>query len=298
MLQSFLFRFRCIKKDFHFYPSRKKNNNMAFTKTTEQSSKYEHLEKMSVQELLSNINKEDKTVPLAVEKALPQIENLVTEIVSKMKLGGRLFYIGAGTSGRIGILDASECPPTFGVPFDLVIGIIAGGDTAIRKAVENAEDNATQAWIDLKAFNVNENDVVIGIAASGTTPYVIGGLQSCNENNITTGSISCNAGSPLSQTAKFPIEVIVGPEFVTGSSRMKAGTAQKLVLNMISTATMIQLGKVKGNKMVDMQLSNSKLVDRGVKMIMGEIPVSYEQAAELLKEHGSVRKAVDNYIGQ
>lgn len=271
---------------------------MEFTKTTEQSSKYEHLEKMSVQELLSNINQEDKTVPLAVEKALPQIENLVTEIVSKMKLGGRLFYIGAGTSGRIGILDASECPPTFGVPFDLVIGIIAGGDTAIRKAVENAEDNATQAWIDLKSFDVNGNDVVIGIAASGTTPYVIGGLQTCNENNITTGSISCNAGSPLSQTAKFPIEVIVGPEFVTGSSRMKAGTAQKLVLNMISTATMIQLGKVKGNKMVDMQLSNSKLVDRGVKMIMGEIPVSYEQAAELLKEHGSVRKAVDNYINQ
>jgi N-acetylmuramic acid 6-phosphate etherase len=286
------------KKGFPLLSLTQKNNNMEFTKTTEQSSKYEHLEKMSVQELLSNINQEDKTVPLAVEKALPQIENLVTEIVAKMKLGGRLFYIGAGTSGRIGILDASECPPTFGVPFDLVIGIIAGGDTAIRKAVENAEDNATQAWIDLKAFNVNENDVVIGIAASGTTPYVIGGLQSCNENNITTGSISCNAGSPLSQTAKFPIEVIVGPEFVTGSSRMKAGTAQKLVLNMISTATMIQLGKVKGNKMVDMQLSNSKLVDRGVKMIMGEIPVSYEQAAELLKEHGSVRKAVDNYIGQ
>jgi N-acetylmuramic acid 6-phosphate etherase len=286
------------KKGFPLLSLTQKNNNMEFTRTTEQSSKYEHLEKMSVQELLSNINQEDKTVPLAVEKALPQIENLVTEIVAKMKLGGRLFYIGAGTSGRIGILDASECPPTFGVPFDLVIGIIAGGDTAIRKAVENAEDNSTQAWIDLKAFNVNENDVVIGIAASGTTPYVIGGLQSCNENNITTGSISCNAGSPLSQTAKFPIEVVVGPEFVTGSSRMKAGTAQKLVLNMISTATMIQLGKVKGNKMVDMQLSNSKLVDRGVKMIMGEIPVSYEQAAELLKEHGSVRKAVDNYIGQ
>lgn len=272
-----------------------KKTTMEFTKTTEQSSKYEHLEKMSVQELLSNINQEDKTVPLAVEKALPQIEILVTEIVAKMKLGGRLFYIGAGTSGRLGILDASECPPTFGVPFDLVIGIIAGGDTAIRRAVENAEDNATQAWIDLKAFDVNENDVVVGIAASGTTPYVIGGLQTCNENNITTGSISCNAGSPLSQTAKFPIDVVVGPEFVTGSSRMKAGTAQKLVLNMITTATMIQLGKVKGNKMVDMQLSNSKLVDRGVKMIMGEIPVSYEEGAELLKKHGSVRKAVDNF---
>jgi N-acetylmuramic acid 6-phosphate etherase len=271
---------------------------MTFTKTTEQSSKYEHLETMSVQELLSNINQEDKTVPLAVEKAMPQIAFLVAEIVAKMKLGGRLFYIGAGTSGRLGILDASECPPTFGVPFDLVIGIIAGGDTAIRKAVENAEDNATQAWEDLKAFDVNENDVVVGIAASGTTPYVIGGLQACNQNNISTGSISCNAGSPLSQTAKFPIEVVVGPEFLTGSSRMKAGTAQKLVLNMITTATMIQLGKVKGNKMVDMQLSNSKLVDRGVKMIMGEIPVSYDKAAQLLKTHGSVRKAVDFYNKQ
>jgi N-acetylmuramic acid 6-phosphate etherase len=268
---------------------------MNFTKTTEQSSKYEHLEKMSIRELITNINQEDQTVPLAVKKALPQIETLVTEIVAKMKSGGRLFYIGAGTSGRLGILDASECPPTFGVPFDLVVGIIAGGDTAIRKAVENAEDNATQAWLDLQAFNLNENDVVVGIAASGTTPYVIGGLQACNENNISTGSISCNAGSPLSQTAKFPIEVIVGPEFVTGSSRMKAGTAQKLVLNMITTATMIQLGKVKGNKMVDMQLSNSKLVDRGVKMIMGEIPVTYEEGAELLAKYGSVRKAVDNW---
>lgn len=271
---------------------------MSFTKTTEQSSKYEHLEKMSVTELLTNINNEDKTVPLAVEKSLPQIETLVTEIVSKMKLGGRLFYIGAGTSGRLGVVDASECPPTFGVPFDLVVGIIAGGDKAIRKAVENAEDNPTQAWIDLQEFNINENDVVIGIAASGTTPYVIGGLQACNENNISTGSISCNAGSPLSQTAKFPIDVVVGPEFVTGSSRMKAGTAQKLVLNMISTATMIQLGKVKGNKMVDMQLSNSKLVDRGIKMIMGEIPVNYEEGAKLLKTHGSVRKAVDFYNKQ
>ncbi|AOW09785.1 N-acetylmuramic acid 6-phosphate etherase [Flavobacterium gilvum] len=268
---------------------------MSFTKTTEQSSKYEHLEKMSVTELLTNINNEDKTVPLAVEKAMPQIESLVTEIVAKMKLGGRLFYIGAGTSGRLGVVDASECPPTFGVPFDLVVGIIAGGDKAIRRAVENAEDNPTQAWIDLKEFNINENDVVIGIAASGTTPYVIGGLQACNEKNISTGSISCNAGSPLSQTAKIPIEVVVGPEFVTGSSRMKAGTAQKLVLNMISTATMIQLGKVKGNKMVDMQLSNNKLVDRGIKMIMSEIPVTYEEGAELLKTHGSVRKAVDFY---
>ena len=269
---------------------------MTFTKTTEQSSKYEHLEKMSVEELLFNINQEDQTVPLAVEKAMPQIASLVAEIVTKMKLGGRLFYIGAGTSGRLGVVDASECPPTFGVSFDLVVGIIAGGDKAIRRAVENAEDNATQAWIDLKAFDVNENDVVVGIAASGTTPYVIGGLQACNEHNISTGSISCNAESPLSQTAKFPIDVVVGPEFVTGSSRMKAGTAQKLVLNMISTAAMIQLGKVKGNKMVDMQLSNSKLVDRGVKMIIGEIPVSYEEASQLLKEYGSVRKAVDYYL--
>jgi N-acetylmuramic acid 6-phosphate etherase len=268
---------------------------MNFTKTTEQSSKYEHLEKMSVEDLLSNINNEDKTVPLAVEKALPQIALLVSQIVAKMKLGGRLFYIGAGTSGRLGIVDASECPPTFGVSFDLVNGIIAGGDKAIRRAVENAEDNTTQAWIDLQENNITENDVVIGIAASGTTPYVIAGLEKCNQNNIITGCITCNEGSPLALTAQFPIVVVVGPEFVTGSSRMKAGTAQKLVLNMISTATMIQLGKVKGNKMVDMQLSNDKLVDRGVKMIMEEIDVTYEKAADLLKEYGSVRKAVEHY---
>jgi N-acetylmuramic acid 6-phosphate etherase len=268
---------------------------MSFTKTTEQSSKYEHLEKMSVQELLFNINNEDKTVPLAVEKSLPQIIILVSKIVEKMKLGGRLFYIGAGTSGRLGIVDASECPPTFGVPFDLVNGIIAGGDKAIRKAVENAEDNTTQAWIDLQNENISINDVVIGIAASGTTPYVISGLEKCNENNILTGCITCNEGSPLSKVAQFPIEVVVGPEFVTGSSRMKAGTAQKLVLNMISTATMIQLGKVKGNKMVDMQLSNDKLVDRGVKMIMSEIDVSYEEGSALLLKYGSVRKAINNF---
>jgi N-acetylmuramic acid 6-phosphate etherase len=268
---------------------------MNFTKTTEQSSHYEHLEKMPVADLLSNINKEDKTVPLAVEKALPQIEALVAKTVEKMKLGGRIFYIGAGTSGRLGIVDASECPPTFGVPFNLVNGIIAGGDTAIRRAVENAEDNTTQAWVDLQEQNIGENDVVIGIAASGTTPYVIGGLEKCNEKNITTGCITCNEGSPIALTAQFPVVVVVGPEFVTGSSRMKAGTAQKLVLNMISTATMIQLGKVKGNKMVDMQLSNDKLVDRGVKMIMGEIPVDYQKASGLLKEFGSVRKAVENY---
>ncbi|MEC4003831.1 N-acetylmuramic acid 6-phosphate etherase [Flavobacterium sp. SUN052] len=268
---------------------------MNFTKTTEQSSKYEHLEQMSVADLLSNINNEDKTVPLAVEKVLPQIETLVTKVVEKMKLGGRLFYIGAGTSGRLGIVDASECPPTFGVPFDLVNGIIAGGDKAIRRAVENAEDNTTQAWIDLQEQNIGANDVVIGIAASGTTPYVIEGLKKCNENNNITGCITCNEGSPLAVTAQFPIEVVVGPEFVTGSSRMKAGTAQKLVLNMISTATMIQLGKVKGNKMVDMQLSNDKLVDRGVKMIMSEISVDYDKASSLLKEFGNVRKAVDGF---
>lgn len=268
---------------------------MSFTRITEQSSKYEHLEKMSITDLLQNINNEDKTVPLAIEKALPQIESLVEKVVDRLKDGGRLFYIGAGTSGRLGIVDASECPPTFGVPFDLVIGLIAGGDTAIRRAVEFAEDDREQAWKDLSEYNVNSRDVVIGIAASGTTPYVIGGLEKCNENGILTGCITCNEGSPLAATAQFSIEVVVGPEFVTGSSRMKAGTAQKLVLNMISTATMIQLGRVKGNKMVDMQLSNHKLVDRGVRMIMDEINVSQELASSLLEEHKNVRKAIEAY---
>lgn len=271
---------------------------MSFTRTTEQSSKYEHLEKMSVSELLQNINNEDKTVPLAIEKALPQIEAIIKKTVSQLKEGGRLFYIGAGTSGRLGIVDASECPPTFGVPFDLVIGLIAGGDTAIRRAVEFAEDDREQAWKDLSEYHVNSKDVVIGIAASGTTPYVIGGLEKCNENNITTGCITCNNGSPLATVANYPVEVVVGPEFVTGSSRMKAGTAQKLVLNMISTATMIQLGHVKGNKMVDMQLSNHKLVDRGVRMIMDEINVSQEVASALLQEHKNVRKAIDAYANR
>ena len=266
-----------------------------FIKVTEQTSTYRHLEKMSVQELLMNINNEDKMVPHAVEKAIPQIEKLVAAIADKMLAGGRLFYIGAGTSGRLGIVDASECPPSFGVPYGLVIGLIAGGDKAITQAVEFAEDSENQGWDDLQQYAINELDVVIGIAASGTTPYVIGGLEMCNQNNISTGSISCNAESPLSKTAKFPIDVVVGPEFVTGSSRMKAGTAQKLVLNMISTATMIQLGKVKGNKMVDMQLSNTKLIDRGTRMIMEEIPVSYEEANRLLNTHGSVRNAVDFY---
>jgi len=268
---------------------------MSFTKTTEQSSKYEHLEKMAVADLLFNINQEDKTVPFAVEKALPQIERLVTATVDKLKSGGRIFYIGAGTSGRLGVVDASECPPTFGVRSDLVNGIIAGGDPAIRKAVENAEDNATQAWIDLTKHEINTNDVVIGIAASGTTPYVIGGLEKCNENNILTGCITCNEGSPLSKTARFPVEVVVGPEFVTGSSRMKAGTAQKLVLNMISTATMIQLGKVKGNKMVDMQLSNDKLVNRAIKMIVDELSISETEAKTLLEKYKTVRDSIENY---
>ncbi|MFK7000477.1 N-acetylmuramic acid 6-phosphate etherase [Flavobacterium oreochromis] len=268
---------------------------MTFTKTTEQASKYEHLEKMSIHDLLTNINNEDKTVPLAIEKALPQIEALISQIVEKMKIGGRLFYIGAGTSGRLGIVDASECPPTFGVPFDKVIGLIAGGDTAIRKAVEFAEDDPEQAWKDLTEWNINVHDVVIGIAASGTTPYVLGGLEKCNEKGIITGGITCNAGSPLALTSKFPIEIVVGPEFVTGSSRMKAGTAQKLALNMISTTTMIQLGHVKGNKMVDMQLSNIKLIDRGIRMIMSEITINYEEAEKLLKKYGNVREAILNY---
>lgn len=268
---------------------------MDFIKTTEQESLYNHLEEMSVQQLLTNINKEDKTVPNALEQALPQIEALVNQTVLKLQDGGRIFYLGAGTSGRLGIVDASECPPTFGVPHDLVIGLIAGGDIAIREAVEFAEDSKTQGWKDLQDYNVSANDVVIGIAASGTTPYVIHALNACNENNILTGCITCNKNSPLSQAAKFPIEVIVGPEFVTGSSRMKAGTAQKLVLNMITTTVMIQLGKVKGNKMVDMQLSNNKLVDRGVKMIMSELKIERSHAKKLLKEHKNVRSAIEAY---
>lgn len=268
---------------------------MDFIKTTEQDSYYNHLEQMSIKELLVNINTEDKTVPNAVEKSLPQIEKLIEATVAQLKKGGRLFYIGAGTSGRLGILDASECPPTFGVPHELVIGIIAGGDKAIRKAVEFAEDSTSIGWEDLKSHNINKNDVVIGIAASGTTPYVISALEACNEQSIITGCITCNHNSPLSRTAKFPIEVIVGPEVITGSSRMKAGTAQKLVLNMITTTTMIQLGHVKGNKMVDMQLSNNKLVDRGTKMIMKELNISQKEACELLKTYKNVRLAIKNY---
>ncbi len=264
-------------------------------KITEQASRYHHLEKMPVEELLNNINNEDKTVAHSVEKAIPRITPLVKKIVANMKEGGRLFYIGAGTSGRLGILDASECPPTYGVPDDWVIGLIAGGDSAIRKAVEFAEDSHTQAWEDLQQYFINEQDIVIGIAASGTTPYVVHGLKTCQENNIVTACITCNPGAPVIEYADYPIEVVVGPEFVTGSTRMKAGTAQKLVLNMISTTVMIGMGRILDNKMVDMQLSNNKLVDRGTKMLKHALKLSYEEAQKLLLEHGSVRKALDHY---
>lgn len=268
---------------------------MNFIKTTEQDSNYNHLEDMSVSEILNHINNEDKTVPLAIEKSLPQIEALTEQIVLNLKKNGRIFYIGAGTSGRLGILDASECPPTFGVPQELVIGLIAGGDTAIRNAVEFAEDSKEEGWLSLQKYNISEKDIVIGIAASGTTPYVISALDKCNQNNITTGCITCNKNSPLSLVSKFPIEIVVGPEFVTGSSRMKAGTAQKMVLNMLSTASMIRLGKVKGNKMVDMQLSNNKLIDRGQKIIAKELNIDLEEALILLNKFGSIRNAIKNH---
>lgn len=261
--------------------------------TTEQSSNYDSLEKMSTNELLKNMNKEDQGVPGAVEKAIPQIESLVDVVVEKMKQGGRLFYIGSGTSGRLGVLDASECPPTFGVSEDWVIGLISGGDTALRNAVENAEDDLEQAWKDLQEFQITNKDVLVGIAASGTTPYVIGGLKTARENGIVTGAVTCNAGSPVAENADHPIEAVVGPEFVTGSTRMKAGTAQKLVLNMLSTSVMIKMGRVVGNKMVDMQLSNKKLVQRGIKMIMDESGVSNEEAAKLLEKHKSVRASLE-----
>lgn len=262
---------------------------------TESDSYYQDLEQMSVIDLLTNINKEDKTVPFAVEKALPQIEALVTAAVTKMRSGGRLFYIGAGTSGRLGIVDASECPPTYGVPHGMVVGLIAGGDSAIRKAVEFAEDSWDQAWKDLSDYDIAEKDVLVGIAASGRTPYVIGGVKEARKNGILTGCIVCNPESALSKEVDFPIEAIVGPEFVTGSTRMKAGTAQKLILNMITTSIMVKLGRVKGNKMVDMQLSNLKLVDRGVRMILQQIDIPYEEAKRLLEAHGSVRKAVESW---
>jgi N-acetylmuramic acid 6-phosphate etherase len=267
-----------------------------FTKITELPSKYRHLEKMSIGQLLTKINNEDKTVPAAVEKAIPQIKRLVGAVTDKMLAGGRLFYIGAGTSGRLAVVDASECPPTYGVPYGLVVAVIAGGDEAITKAVEGAEDDATQGWKDLAAYQINKKDVVVGIAASGTTPYVIGALQECQRRGIITGCITNNPGSPLTDVADFPIEAEVGPEFVTGSTRMKSGTSQKLILNMISTTVMIQLGRVEDNKMVNMQLTNEKLIDRGTKMIMDKLGLTdYEHAKELLLQYGSVKKAVDNY---
>ncbi len=249
---------------------------------------------MTVHDLLVNINREDHSVPKAIERVIPSIEKLVERIVEKMQSGGRLFYIGAGTSGRLGIVDASEIPPTYGMPHGKVIGLIAGGDTAIRKAVEHAEDDPEQAWKDLESYSINQQDVLIGIAASGRTPYVVGGLRRAREAGITTGCIVCNTGSAVAHEAEYPIEVVVGPEFVTGSTRMKAGTAQKLVLNMISTTVMIKLGRVKGNKMVDMQLTNNKLIDRGTRMIMEELQVNQAEAEQLLRQYGSVRSAVES----
>jgi len=262
---------------------------------TESSSPYNHLENMSVEELITNINQEDAKVHLAVNKALPQIKELVERIVERMQQGGRVFYLGAGTSGRLGILDASELPPTFGVPDNMVIALIAGGDTAIRKAVESAEDDATKGWEELQEYKVDALDTVIGIAASGTTPYVIGAIKEARKNGLLTGCITCNPNSPMADSCEFPIEAIVGPEFVTGSTRLKAGTAQKMILNIITTSIMIKLGRVKGNRMVNMQLTNSKLVDRGSRMIMEELKLSYEEAKNLLLTHGSVKKAIDAY---
>ena len=264
-------------------------------KTTESSSSYNHLEKMSTKTILANMNKEDQTVPLAIKKELPKINKLVDAVYARMSKGGRLFYIGAGTSGRLGIVDASECPPTFGVPHGLVIGLIAGGDNAIRKAVEFAEDDEKQGWKDLSEYKISKKDSVIGIAASGTTPYVVGALNEARKKGILTGCIVCNKYSPVAATAEFPVEVIVGPEFVTGSTRMKAGTAQKLVLNMLSTSVMIKLGRVKGNKMVDMTPTNNKLIHRGARMIMDELKISEVEAEKLLAQYGNVRKTVEEY---
>lgn len=269
---------------------------MDFTKITEQESNYQELQNMNALELITHINSEDKKVAHAVENALPQIETVINTCVELLKNDGRIFYIGAGTSGRLGVVDASECPPTFGVSHDLVQGIIAGGDKAIRKAVENAEDSTTQGWVDLKEKNISQKDIVIGIAASGTTPYVISALEQCNKHSIATACITCNPSSPLAIEASLPIEITVGPEFVTGSSRMKAGTAQKMALNMISTATMIRLGKVQGNRMVDMQLSNDKLVERAIQMLMETVEISRDDATKLINKFDNVRKAANYYI--
>lgn len=268
---------------------------MSFVKITEQSSLYNDLEKKSVGEILHDINNEDKKVALAVEKAIPAIENLVEQILPRMAAGGRIFYMGAGTSGRLGVLDASEIPPTFGMDPSLVVGLIAGGDTALRNPVENAEDNTAQGWLDLQEFNINDKDTVIGIAASGTTPYVIGALNECRAHGILTAAITSNPDAPVSKAADIAIEMVVGPEYVTGSSRMKSGTGQKMICNMITTSVMIKMGRVKGNKMVNMQLSNAKLVDRGTRMIVEELALPYDDAKRLLLLHGSVKKAVDAY---
>ena len=268
---------------------------MNFYKITESDSNYSKLEKKSIKQLLEIINSEDQTVAFSVKKEISKINKLINKVIEQLKIGGRLFYIGSGTSGRIGVVDASECPPTFGVDTDLVIGVIAGGDRAIRKSIENAEDDTNQGWKDLLKHNISSNDFVIGIAASGTTPYVIGALENCNKNKIPTGCITCNPGSPISLISKYPIEVVVGPEVITGSSRMKAGTAQKLVLNMISSTTMIKIGRVVGNKMVDMQLSNEKLVDRGTKIVMDTVGINKNEASKLLKKYKSVRDAIKNY---
>jgi len=268
---------------------------MSIKPQTEQSSHYNNLENMPISELLINMNKEDKKVPLAVEKAIPQIEKLVNAIVEKFKNDGRLFYIGAGTSGRLGVLDASECPPTYGVPDNWVIGLIAGGDGALRKSIENAEDDKNQAWKDLDAFHINKKDILVGIAASGSTPYVIGGLEDANKKGILTGCITCNLNTKVAEVSKFPVEVVVGPEFVTGSTRMKSGTAQKLVLNMLTTSLMIKLGRIKGNKMIDMQLTNNKLVERGTLMIEKELNIDKNTAQKLLLKYKSVRKAIENF---
>jgi N-acetylmuramic acid 6-phosphate etherase len=272
-----------------------KEENIKKVSITESSSNFDNLELMSVNELLTNINNEDTTVPVIVGKAIPQIENLVSRIVTRMKEGGRIFYLGAGTSGRLGVLDASEIPPTFGVPPTRVIGLIAGGDKALRSAVEAAEDDPEMAWKELLGFSIGENDTVIGIAASGSTPYVVGGLAKAKENGILTGCITCNPLSKLAEVAECPIVAVVGPEFVTGSSRMKAGTAQKLILNMITTTVMIKLGRVKGNRMINMQLTNKKLIERGTRMIVDELGIERETARTLLLEHGSVRKVLEYY---
>ena len=268
---------------------------MAFQKITESESLYDNLDQMSVRELLEGINNEDRKVAIAVGREIPKIEKLVTRIVERMRRGGRLFYIGAGTRGRLGVLDASEIPPTYGMPNTLVIGLIAGGDRALRNPVESAEDDLDKAWEELQQYHINTNDTLVGIAASGTTPYVIGALRKARSEGILTASISCNPDSPMAAEAEIAIEPVVGPEFVTGSTRMKSGTAQKMVLNMITTSTMIKLGRVKGNRMVNMQLTNQKLVDRGTRMIMEELRLDYEQSKNLLLLHGSVREAIDSY---